>query len=284
MGAQKLVTVVRSGLGWELRCIREQQRQLTLDPVCEQLRWPLSKLSRMETGKQCISEVDLGALLAIYQVHGQERQRLLHLAQRQDDPGRWETFLPDVTGPKTFLRLEPEASSLVNAELVLVPGLVQTADYAAALMKAVGVPPDQIEERVAERTERRKILTRHKPPKLDLIVEESALRRVVGSHQIMAAQLHALLELAEMPNVRLWVVPTARCGQVAFNDAFCLMHFHGGTGSVVYLETVTSSVVLEEVDKVDFYRGHASRLAKTALNPAESVNFVATLRKEHKRE
>jgi hypothetical protein len=267
-----------------LRCIREQQRGLTLDPVCEQLRWPLSKLSRMETGKQCISEIDLGALLAIYEVHGQERQRLLHLAQRQDDPGRWETSLPDEPGSKTFLRLEPEASALVNAQLVLVPGLAQTADYIRALMKAVGVPPDQIEERVAERTERRKILTRAKPSKLDMIVEESALRRVVGSHQVMAAQLHALLELAELPNIRLWVLPSARCGQVAFNDAFCLMHFHSGTGPVVYLETATSSIVLEEADKVDFYQRHASNLVKTALNPAESVNFVATLRKEYKRE
>jgi hypothetical protein len=284
MGAQKLVTVVRSGLGWELRCIREQQRQLTLDPVCEQLRWPLSKLSRMETGKQCISEVDLGALLAIYQVHGQERQRLLRLVQRQDDPGRWETSLPDEPGSKTFFRLEPEASALVTAELVLVPGLAQTADYARAGMEAAHMSPDQIEARVPERIERKKILTRQKPPKLDMIVEETALRRVVGSHKVMAAQLRALLELAELPNVRLWVVPVARSARAGFTEPFYLMEFNSGTGPVVYLEGAISVVFLEELDKVELYRRHASRLAKAALNPVESANFVAAIRREHERE
>jgi hypothetical protein len=86
VGAAKLVTVVRSGLAWEMQYIREQQCGLTLEVVCDQMRWQQSKLSRMENGQQCISIADLASLMVIYKVHGEERQRLLHMANRQDDP------------------------------------------------------------------------------------------------------------------------------------------------------------------------------------------------------
>src|SRR5882762_1854859 len=112
VGAEKLVNVVLSGLGWELKFIRNG-RGLSLEVVCQQLRWQQSKLSRMENGQQHISEVDLGALLAIYQVHGEERRRLLHLADRQDSPGRWSLDSPTMD---TLWRLEMEATSLVSAE------------------------------------------------------------------------------------------------------------------------------------------------------------------------
>jgi transcriptional regulator with XRE-family HTH domain len=281
-GVQKLVTVVQSGLAWDIKDIRDQ-RGLTLEDVCDKLRWQQSKLSRMEQGQQCISQVDLGALLAIYEVHGQERQRLLHLTERQDDPGRWETYLPEAPGPRTFFRLEPEATALVTTQLLFVPGLAQTADYTRAVMQVSYVPPEQIEARVAERMDRRKILTRSKPPKLDMIVAEFALRRVFGSPRIMAVQMRTLLDVAELPNVRLWVVPSARTAGAAFNDAFYLMDFRGNR-SVVVLESSTSVVFLEEQNKIDFYRRHASRLVQAALNPDESANFLATLTKEYQRE
>jgi hypothetical protein len=90
VGAAKLVTVVRSGLAWEMQYIREQCG-LTLEVVCDQLHWQQSKLSRMENGQQCISHADLASLLVIYKVHGQERQWLLHMANRQDDPATGRT-------------------------------------------------------------------------------------------------------------------------------------------------------------------------------------------------
>src|SRR5882757_7046250 len=223
-GVQKLVTVVPSGLAWDIKHIRTQCG-LTLEDVCDKLRWQQSKLSRMEQGQQCISPVDLGALLAIYDVHGQERKRLLHLTERQNDPGRWETNLPDARLPRTFFRLEPEATALVAAQLMFVPGLAQTADYYRTEMQTADVPPEQIEGRVAERMDRRQILTRNKPPKFDMILSETVLRRVVGGPKIMAAQLRTVLELAELPNVRLWVVPFALTARAAFNDSYYLMDF-----------------------------------------------------------
>ncbi|HYS38377.1 MAG TPA: helix-turn-helix transcriptional regulator [Pseudonocardiaceae bacterium] len=282
MSNQKLVNGVASGLAWELKYIRKACG-MTLDDVCLKLKWPLSKLSRMEGGQQCISEADLASVLVLYQVHGKERQRLLHLAERQDDPGRWETYLPQTVANTPLFRLELEASALVDAEPLLIPGLAQTADYARASMRAGYVLPEQIEARVEGRMMRQKILTQKNSPKLDLIVDEIALRRVVGSHKIMAAQLRSMLETAELPNVRLWVMPFELGGNAFFVDPFYLMDFPKSR-SVVLLEGTASSVFLEAEDKIEFFRRHATKLTKVALNPAESVDFVATLATEHDRE
>src|SRR6266566_5110277 len=146
-------------------------------------------------------------MLAIYEVYGDERRRLLRMAERQDDPGRWEIMSPETQKPRTITRLEAKVTTIVNAQPLLMPGLVQTADYALAVMKSGHVRPEQIEPRVEARLARQSILSKVKPPKVDLILGETVLRRVVGNHKIMAEQLRALLDFAKLPNIRLWVVP-----------------------------------------------------------------------------
>jgi hypothetical protein len=272
MGAAKLVTVVHSGLAWEMKYIRNK-RDLSLEVVCQQLRWQQSKLSRMENGQQHISEVDLGALLVIYEVHGEERRRLLRLADRQDDPGRWELDSPIEPKMGTLRRLELEAISFVDAETMLVPGLAQTAEYAAAVMKAADLPSELAARRVAIRMERQSLLSKNNPPKFDMILDEAALRRIIGSRSIMAGQLRALLELAERPNVRLWVVPFEAGGNVAFYHPFYMLNFPRNK-SVVFLESKGSRVFLEDEQKIDFFRRHAAKVGNAALNPAASMAFV----------
>jgi hypothetical protein len=282
VGAQKLVTVVLSGLANEVQYIREQ-RDLTLEVVCDQLEWQQSKLSRMENGQQCISAADLASLLVIYKVCGKERQRLLHLVERQDEPGYWDFNSPLDAESWPLMRLEPQAVSLVAAEPVFIPGLVQTADYTRAVMKACSVPPELVDARVMARGARQVILTRNKPPKLDMIVDEAALRRVYGSPKVMAMQLQALLAAAELPNVRLWVIPFERGGKVALESSFYLMNLPRNK-SVAYLASMGSGVYLEDPKKIDFFRHQSAELVKVALNPAESANFVGTLRREYDRE
>jgi hypothetical protein len=248
------------------------------------MMWPLSKLSRMETGKQCISDIDLGALMAIYGVvHREERQRLLHMADRQDDPGRWEVVSPQEGAPRTLMRLEQEAIALVDAEPVLVPGIIQTADYARVIIKSGHVLPEQIETRVEARISRRDILTKAHPPKVDLILDESVLRRVVGNPKIMARQLRAMLEVAELPNVRVWIVPIELGGNAGLDCSFYLMDLSRG-GAVVLLESTTSGIFREDKDEIDFFRRRGSGLAKVALDPAKSAACLATIRKEYERE
>jgi transcriptional regulator with XRE-family HTH domain len=282
MGAVKLVNVVLSGLANEVQYIREQ-RDLTLEVVCDQLGWQQSKLSRMENGQQCISTADLASLLVIYSVRGKERQRLLHLVDRQDEPGYWDFDPPVNAESRPLMRLEPEATALVAAESLLIPGLVQTADYTRVIMAAGGVPPEQVGPRVEARRLRQAVLTAEKPPKFDMIVNEAALRQVIGSHKVMAGQLRAMLEVAELPNVRLWVVPFELAGTAGLNSPFYLMNFRRNM-SVVYLESMISGVYLEDDAKVDSYRRKVATLANAALNPAKSVALVGSIAREHDRE
>jgi hypothetical protein len=277
VSAEKLVNVVESGLAGEVLHIRDL-RDVTLEAVCDQLGWQQSKLSRMEHGQQCISAADLASLLVIYQVQGKERRRLLHLVDRQDEPGYWDFDSPLDAESRPLRRLEPLATSLVAAESLLIPGLAQTADYARAVFQAVGVPAEQIESRVKDRMARKFILTKDNPPKVDMIVHEAALHHVIGNSEIMAAQLRALLEVAELTNVRLWIVPFKQAGNAGLNVPFYLMNFPRNR-SVVYLENMTSGVYVEEAAKIDSFRRQATTLANVSLNPAESAKFVANMRR-----
>jgi hypothetical protein len=279
-GPQKLVTVVRSGLAGEVQYVRNRCG-LSLEVVCGELGWQQSKLSRMERGHQCISAADLASLLVIYKVTGAERNWLLHLVDRQDEPGRWMLDSPLV--PTPLFRLEAEATSLVNAQLVLIPGLVQTADYARAVMKAGGVLPELIDGRVERRMQRQLVLTKAKPPKFDIILDEGVLRRVVGSHAIMARQLRALLTAVDLPNVRLWVVPIEMSGLAGFESSFYMLNFPRDE-TVVQLESKTSSVYLEDKEKIEVFRLHAANVGKAALDPARSIDRVATIARGHERE
>jgi hypothetical protein len=183
----------------------------------------------------------------------------------------------------TLLRLESEAISLVSAELVQMPGLTQTAEYVRALMQAGDVPPELIEGRVDDRKERQLILTKDRPPKFDIILDEAALRRVVGSHAIMVRQLRALLEIADRPNVRLWVVPLGVGGLVGFDCSFYMINFPRDE-SVVQMGGKTSVVYLEDNETIDVFRQHAAKAGKAALDPVKSVALVAKLARGHERE
>lgn len=147
MSNQKLVNAVTSGLAWDLKHIRNGCG-LTLEDVCLKLKWPQSKLSRMEGGQQCISEADLASLLVMYEVTGKERQSLLHRAERQDDPGRWEAYPELSEESRTLMRLQLEVSSIVAVESLVVPGLVQIGAYTEAIMKAANLQPEQVMARV----------------------------------------------------------------------------------------------------------------------------------------
>ncbi len=276
-GPQKLVTVVWSGLAAEVRHIREGCG-LSLEVVCHQLGWQQSKLSRMERGHQCISTADLASLLVIYKVTGQERNQLLHLVERQDEPGRW--MLESPLEPTPLMRLEAEAIGLVNAETLLMPGLVQTPDYIMALAEAENAPPEVTEQRLQITKVRQLLLAKAKPPKFDIILDETVLRRTVGSHVVMARQLGALLEVVDRPNVRLWVVPAGRAASVGFNWPFYTLNFPRGE-SVVQLESQASVVYIEDHAKVELFQRHAAKVGKVALTPADSVALVATIAREH---
>jgi len=280
MGRQKLVNVVLSGLAGELQDIRNRCG-LTLEAVCGQFKWQQSKLSRMENGQQCISEVDLGSLFAAYEVTGHERGPLIRMAQRQDDPGHWETDASLTLESRTLQRLERWTTGIVDVAAWLIPELVQTADYARAVMESEDVPSEHIAARVAARLARQLILTKDKgkAPTLDLIVGETALRRAIGGRDIMIQQLHVLLEIAQRPDTRLRIVPSDASGDAGMHIAFSTMEFPHDR-SVVCVQHPITNLFLEDGRMVEVYRRRVVRLARVALEPAESVDLITSITRE----
>ncbi|RKR88583.1 helix-turn-helix protein [Micromonospora pisi] len=275
-------TVVGRGLGGELRGLREAKK-LGLRRVAARLDWQASKLSRMETGIQGIRAEDVASLLVIYGVTGDERRRLLGMAERSAESGWWEVIGGLSDESRTLIRLEAEATSVVNWQPLLIPGLLQTADYTQVLMRDGGVEEPDAQSRVAARLGRQAVLTRPQPPELLAIVDEMVLRRVLGSPRLMARQLRHLIEAAERPNITLRVVPFAVGGHPGLDGGFALFDFPRNK-SVVYLDQKISGLFLEETPQVAFFRREAERLGAVALSPTESVDFVARVATEHERE
>lgn len=275
-------TVVGRGLGGELRQLRKD-RGLTAVSVAKRLDWQASRLSRMETGQQGIAVEDVAALLVVYEVTGAERKRLLGMAERAKDTGWWEVIGGLPAESRTLIRLEAEATAIVDWEPVLIPGLLQTADYVRAVMRGCGVPEADAQGRVAARLGRQAILTRDDPPTLDVLLDEVVLRRVLGGPRVMARQLRHLIEAAERPNVTLRVVPFALGAHTGLDGPIVLLTFDRNR-PVVHLEHKLSGLFLDDPEQVMFYRREADRLAEVALSPARSIDLVARVATEHERE
>ncbi|PPK69051.1 helix-turn-helix transcriptional regulator [Actinokineospora auranticolor] len=282
MATPKQPTVIGRGLGGELRMLREA-RKMSCKEVASQLGWQASKISRMETGKQGIRPADVASLLVIYRVIGKDRERLVKLAERSDDIGYWEhqTALSDES--KTLMRIEREATEIVNYEPLVLPGLVQTADYIRALMRAGNVPAADVDSRVAARLARQVILTKDVPPVLRMIVDEFVLRRVLGSPKVMARQLRHILEATEQSTTTVQVLPLSLHGHSGLDGSFVLMDFERNK-PVVYLDHKVSGLFLEEEAHIEFFRAETDTLGGLALSPAKSAELVATIAREHDRE
>ncbi|WFE33269.1 helix-turn-helix transcriptional regulator [Micromonospora sp. WMMD975] len=282
MAKQTMPSVAGRGLGGELRQLRRTMR-LKGSSVAVQLGWQPSKLSRIETGQQGVRAEEVAALLTVYGVVGEERKRLLSMAERSRDKGWWETHGAGLTAwSRTFNLLEAEATRVVTWQPLLVPGLLQLPEYTSALMKSCGVSPAEAESRVAARLARQAILARDEPPELHAIIDETVLRRPLGSHQLMVRQLRHLIELSERPNVSLQVVPLARGGHTGLDGGFVLFDFRRRP-SVVHLEHKISGVFLEEPEQVAVFRRAADALTGVSLSPADSTDVVARTAAEHER-
>ncbi|PTA48052.1 helix-turn-helix transcriptional regulator [Micromonospora sp. RP3T] len=282
MAKANLPTVVGRGLGGELRELR-RARGLALRRVAARLEWQASKLSRMETGVQGIQAADVASLLVIYGVTGEERRRLLAMAERSAETGWWEAIGGLSDESRTLIRLEAEAAGIVNWEPLLVPGLLQTPDYAQAVMVGCGVPSDEAQGRVAARLGRQAILSRPAPPALHVLLDEAVLRRALGGPRVMARQLRHLLEAAERPTVTLRVVPLAVGAHTGLDGSFALLDFPRNR-SVVCLDHKLTGLFLEEAAQVAHFRREADRLTAAALSPVDSMALVARYVAEHERE
>jgi transcriptional regulator with XRE-family HTH domain len=276
-------TVRRRRLGSELRHLREAQ-SIKLEEVADKLGLAASTLSRIETGKAPTRTAYLSAMLDLYGVVDRaQRQTLTDMAREGHRKGWW-TVWDDVlpTGFSVYVGLEAEAASLRVYESQVIHGLLQTEEYARAVMTAVRRrrTPDEIERLVSLRMQRQEVLMRPDPLQLWIILDEAVIRRPIGSPEVMERQINHLVTASGWPNVTLQVLAFSSGVHPALNGPFAIIEFpERFDPDVVYSEGVGGQAYLEERDKEVRARIEAFDLLRAAaLPPAESVDLVSRAR------
>jgi transcriptional regulator with XRE-family HTH domain len=265
----------------ELRRMREEAG-LTHTEVAQRLEWSASKLSRIETGQSRVQTGDVRDLLDVYGVTDEvTRDALVQLAREARRRGWWTRYT-DVLGSGTYVGLEAEASVIHTYESQFVPGLLQTEDYAWAVIRAGQARPDPeaLERRVAARMARQEILTRTDPPEIWAILDEPVVSRPVGGSDVMREQLRHIIELSTRPNTTLTiqVLPLSVGAHPGMNGPFVILEFQGPKDPpMVYLETATDGLYLEELSDIERYTLRFNHLVARALGPDESRTMIADL-------
>jgi transcriptional regulator with XRE-family HTH domain len=277
-------TVLRIMLGAQLRRLREA-KGISREDAGYLIRASESKISRMELGRVGFKERDIVDLLSLYGItHQDERAALLALARQANTPGWWQRYsdvLPSWL--QTYLGLEEAAALIRTYEVQFVPGLLQTDDYARAVIGYgnSGAPAEEIERRVSLRMKRQQLLTRSDAPQLWTVVDEAALRRPMGSPGVMAAQLEHLIKASELPNVTLQVLPFQVGAHAAEAGAFTILRFpEPDLPDVVYVEQLTGALYLDKRDDVDAYMAVVDRLSVESAPPRTTVEILNRILQE----
>jgi transcriptional regulator with XRE-family HTH domain len=278
-------TVRRRRLGQELRRLREL-KGMTAEEVAERLLVSQSKISRLENGRRSISQRDVRDLCGVYEVEDQRVvESLMEMARDSRQQGWWHAF-GDIPY-SVYIGLETDAESLRVYEPQLVTGLLQTRAYAEALVQ--GALPEtstgDIDKRVQVRLRRQERITAdHNPVRLWVVLDEAALRRVVGSKLVMREQLEHLIEMSQLPHVTVQVLPFEVGAHPGLNGQYAILEFaDAADSSVVYLEGVTSDLYLEKAHDVQKYAVMYEHLRAQSLNVEQSRQFIADVAKEYAR-
>ena len=274
-------TVLRILLGAQLRKLREG-RGISREDAGYEIRASGSKISRMELGRVSFKERDVADLLSMYGVKDEaERDALLGLARQANNPGWWHHFGDVMPGWfQSYLGLEAASSLIRTYEIQFVPGLLQTPEYARAVIMLghAGATADEIDRRVELRRQRQQLLDRAEPPQLWAVIDEAVLRRPIGGDDGMRGQIEALIEAAKKPNVRLQIIPFHAGGHAAAGGPFAILRFpEPELPDVVYVEQLTSAIYLDKRDDVDQYAIAMERVCIDAEPPANTQEILGKL-------
>jgi transcriptional regulator with XRE-family HTH domain len=257
---------------------RREARGLSREEVARQLEWSTSTIFRIETGRSRPQPGNVRTLLELYGVTGPERDGLIQLARDARQPGWWHSFRDVLPNPyEVYIGLEAGASSIRNFEPVVVPGLLQTGDYARAMFRSGPreLDRDEVGRRVEVRMGRQEILERDDHPGLWAVIDEAVIRRVVGGPVVMRGQLRHLVDRAEQGTTTVQVVPFRAGAHAGTTGPFVILEFLESTDpTVVYVETLAGDIYLEERRDVNRYRLAFDRLLAAALHPDDSVRLI----------
>ncbi|MFJ7907737.1 helix-turn-helix domain-containing protein [Kitasatospora sp. NPDC096204] len=277
-------TVRRLQLGTQLRKLREA-RGVSREEAGYSIRASESKISRMELGRVGFKERDVADLLTLYGVEAeQERATVLGLLRDANASSWWHEYGDVLPGWfQNYLGLEEAAAEIRSYEVQFVHGLLQTADYARAVVTAGchATGPEEIERRVDVRLQRQAVLTGERAPHLVAVLDEAALRRPWGGPELMRGQLDRLLEAGELPNVRIQVLPLGNAGLSAESGAFTVLGFsEAELADVVYLEQFTTALYLDKPAEVAEYRKAMDDLLADSLSPERTRDLLHAVRQE----
>ena len=267
----------RRRLGAELRRLREETG-LTIDQVAEVLECSQSKVSRIETGQVSATPRDVRDMLALYRVSDAQREAMVQIAREARQPGWWQKFVDVPDGVPAYVGLETAATSIDIYMSVIVPALLQTADYARAVIGAVrpDLPGAEIDRRVELRLRRQALLDQDSPPALRVLLDDTMLRRPVGGEKVMAAQRRRLLEDAARPAVTLQVLPVEAGAHAGMDGPFTIFGFPApAERDVVALDSAADALYLEGAEDVARYRRVFGLLLPAALTPEASAGRIA---------
>lgn len=279
MGDSASPLLLRRRLRSELRAAR-LSKELTQEQVAKAMEWSLSKMNRIEKAKTGISTNDLKALLPLYGITDKKRtDELLGLARAARQAPWWREYgdMP----PKTLLELidyESAASGVHQFETMFVPGIMQTEEFASAVLQSFygeSAPPERVADLVRLRTRRRDLLVGEDAPRFAFVLDESAIHRVIGSPAVMSRQLKQLSTLAELPNVTIRIVPFSAGWHPGMSGAFEVVEFDDTPDeNIVFLEGPRGDFISDDPAEASRYLDRFGRIMKKALPAGASIDLI----------
>jgi transcriptional regulator with XRE-family HTH domain len=271
-------TVLRVLLGTQLRRVRES-RGITAQAAARAIRGSESKISRIELGRNAVREVDIADLLNLYGITDPaEREQLLSLASRANQQGWWHRY-QDVLPAwfRSYIGLEESAEAIRSFDSQFVPGLLQTEDYALAVIKLGAFPAEETNRLLYLRQERQRRFASGSL-RLWAIVDEVAIRRPLGSAGLMRAQLQHLLDISARPGLTLQVTPFLTGASYAAPGSFSILSFAvDDLPDVVYVEQLTSAMYLDKRADVDRYAEAMDQIRTTSYTPEQTKELIHTM-------
>ncbi|NED11909.1 helix-turn-helix transcriptional regulator [Streptomyces sp. SID9124] len=275
--------VRRRKLGEELRSLR-QASGLTSREAAGLLGWHQSKVSRIETGVSGVRPDDVNRLLDAYGMDDPKLREVLGALAGSaggGGAGWWHAYRGLIPPQyRDFISLESQARTARTLETSVVPGLLQTADYARAVTRASldGLPSGQLDSLVEVRLTRQGVLRSDPPLRLSAVLDEAVVRREVGGRRVMREQLRHLARVAQLPHVQLQLLPFSVGGYVSLTSPFVIFSFPTASDlDVVVLDHLTSSLYLERKEDLAAYSSAFRTLQAHALSPEHTLDLIAAI-------
>lgn len=278
-------TVRQRELGTRLRQLRNDLG-LTVEEVAEKLLCSATKISRVETGARRPTLRDVRDLCSIYGVNESDTADLMNLARKAREQGWWNKY--DDLNLMPYIGLEQEATSITCFTMYYIPALLQTQEYARAIIKGIlpKIDPRILEQRVEARLRRQQRLEQDDRPRYRVLLDEAVLYRRVGGAAVMAAQLGKVLQFERDGKATVQVIPFDIGAHAAQDSNFQLLEYsgHEPLPPVVFVESLANHLYQERRSDVDRYREAVEYLRDAALSPRDSVLRIAEMEGTYSRE